>query len=378
MGEHRSDGGLPGRRQVHPADPTTPPGRPAPTNGDRPAGQDRPTGHGRSAGPDRATGSDRPAAHDRATGPDRPTGSDQPAAHDWSTGHDRPTGHHRSTGLGSPNGPGSAALREAELEVLLAAALIHGGIDAEAEQRAVAAFRAARQAGAQQGRTRHRDDWRPRERRLPGRSLKATLSVLLASLTLGGVAVAAIGSVATDDSGEPARPPASTRAPGPSAGGATDAPAASGSASAHPDRPGTARDTEAHCRAYERVGGRGKALDATAWQRLIEAAGGERKVTAYCAEQLARAEEKAGGTAAPGKGEGTPGSGNANGGPAAEGNGRGGVGRGADAQEGDPDTGGSGSGGNGSGAAGDGAQGTEGIGSSSGQGKPDQSNDRRP
>ncbi|MDT0387298.1 hypothetical protein [Streptomyces dubilierae] len=274
-------------------------------------------------------------------------------------------------------------LREAELEVLLAAVLIHDGIDAEAEQRAVAAFRAARRAGAR-ARTRRRDDWRPRERRLPGRSLKATLSVLLASLTLGGVAVAAIGSVAsTDEPGERGQPPVSTPAPGPSAGGVTEDPAGSGSA--RPDHPGTAGDVEAHCRAYERVGGRGKALGATAWQRLVEAAGGETKVTAYCAEQEARAEEQTDGTTAPGKGEGTPGAGTpgagnagaGRGGSANAGDGPGGDGRGTGSQEGDPGAANSGSGGNGSGAR-DGAEDTTGNGSSGGQGKPAQPNDRRP
>ncbi|MER8222349.1 hypothetical protein ABTZ58_17525 [Streptomyces sp. NPDC094143] len=288
MGEHRSDGGLPGRRQVHPAD----------------------------------------SAHTRRAVPD--------------TG-ERPAGHARTAGPGSPGRPGSSpALREAELEALLAAVLIRDGIDAEAEQRAVAAFRAARDAGAHRAGTRRRDDWRSRERRLRGRSLRATLSVLLASLTLGGVAVAAIGSVAsTDDPGERGRTPAVTRAPGPSSGGATDGPAGSGSA--RPDHPGTARDTEAHCRAYERAGGRGKALGATAWQRLVEAAGGERNVTAYCAERSAGAQDEPGGTAAPDKGSGTPGSGNAGGDPGNAGNGSGG------------DSRGTGAGGNGRGAGENGA-----------------------
>ncbi|MCT9145653.1 hypothetical protein N4G67_42450, partial [Streptomyces violarus] len=70
-----------------------------------------------------------------------------------------------------------------------------------------------------------------------------------------------------------------------------------GSAPAHPDRPAPAQDTEARCRAYQQVEGRGRALDATAWQRLVEAAGGERNVTAYCAEQLSEA--KPGGNEGP-------------------------------------------------------------------------------
>ncbi|GAP52112.1 uncharacterized protein SAZU_6985, partial [Streptomyces azureus] len=144
MGEHQSDGGFPGRRRVHP---------------------------GGSAYGHRAA---------------RDTDGRLP-------------GHRGTAGLDSPDLGSRRVLAEAELEALLAAALIRDRIDAEAEQRAVAAFLAARDAGAHRARTRRRDDWRPRERRHPGRSLKATLSVLLASLTLGGVAVAAIGSVGSTD-----------------------------------------------------------------------------------------------------------------------------------------------------------------------------------
>ncbi|MFE9439593.1 hypothetical protein ACFYO2_11365 [Streptomyces sp. NPDC006602] len=182
--------------------------------------------------------------------------------------------------------PGGPAADSAALETLLATAMRAGGIDAEAEQRAVAAFRVARDAGAHRSRTRRRDDWRPREHRRATRSLRTTLSVFLASLTLGGVAYAAIGSVgpssgdAGDDSGSArasvsaeARPSGPTPAPG----------------SGTSDRPVSAEDTEAHCRAYEQVQGRGKALDSTLWQRLVAAAGGEAKVRAYCVEQLARA-----------------------------------------------------------------------------------------
>ncbi|OUC97302.1 hypothetical protein CA983_30675, partial [Streptomyces swartbergensis] len=144
MGEHQSDGGFPGRRRVHPGGSAY--------------------GHG--------------AAWD-ADG--------------------RLPGHRGTAGLDSPGLGSRRVLDEAELEALLATALIRDRIDAEAEQRAVAAFVAARDAGVHRARTRRRDDWRPRERRHPGRSLKATLSVLLASLTLGGVAVAAIGSVGSTD-----------------------------------------------------------------------------------------------------------------------------------------------------------------------------------
>jgi hypothetical protein len=121
------------------------------------------------------------------------------------------------------------------------------------------------------------------------RSLKATFAVLLASLTLGGVAAAAIGSSSDDepdDRGRSGTQPSSS-APDRSAPESAE-PDVSGSSSAHApaDHPSQAQDTEAHCRAYESVRGRGNALNSTAWQRLITAAGGEENVAAYCAEQL--------------------------------------------------------------------------------------------
>ncbi|MEV1077942.1 hypothetical protein AB0I98_06745 [Streptomyces sp. NPDC050211] len=179
------------------------------------------------------------------------------------------------------SGPG--ARDGAGVEALLAAAIREDGVDTAGEQRAVAAFLAARDAGEHRARTRRRDDWRPREQRGMKRSLKATISLFLASLTLGGVAVAAIGTAGTSSDGADdghRRPPASS--------GPTDTPATDPSAtqSVRPDRPATAQDTEAHCRAYDHVKGNGKALESAAWQRLIAAAGGERNVAAYCARQL--------------------------------------------------------------------------------------------
>ncbi|WP_367321194.1 hypothetical protein [Streptomyces sp. HUAS ZL42] len=185
--------------------------------------------------------------------------------------------------MSGPRGLGD----EAGLEALLAAAMRGDGIDPEAEGRAVAAFRAARDAGAHHApaRTRRRDDWRPRERRRASRSLKATLSVALASLTLGGVAFAAIGSVGSSDAGDEGRAHPVTSDPD----RAADKPSsAASSGSARENHPENAEDTEARCRAYENVKGQGKALDSTAWQRLVEAAGGEANVDAYCAEQLAQ------------------------------------------------------------------------------------------
>ncbi|MGV9450699.1 hypothetical protein [Streptomyces sp. NPDC003635] len=176
-----------------------------------------------------------------------------------------------------------------ELEALLAAAMRPAEVDGERERRAVAAFQAARDAGAHRARTRRRDDWRPRAPRRTVRSLRATLSLFFASLALGGAAFAAIGTTgsSTDSAGSPGDRGTSTPSsqapvrPGTSAPTGADTPT---------DRPATAQDIEARCQAYDRVGGHGKALGATAWRQLTEAAGGAERVTAYCAEQLERAE----------------------------------------------------------------------------------------
>ncbi|WP_217572471.1 hypothetical protein [Streptomyces sp. GbtcB7] len=174
------------------------------------------------------------------------------------------------------SGPEGAAL-----EALLAA-LPEAGAETEGEQRAVAAFRAARDAGPHRALTRRRDDWRPRVQRRAWHSVRAAVALSLAGLTLSGVAVAAIGVVRSSEDGHAVRRPAQPSASTSRRAGAGPSPAASRTpgASATPDHPASARDTEARCRAYEKVKGRGKALDATAWQRLVEAAGGEKHVAA--------------------------------------------------------------------------------------------------
>jgi hypothetical protein len=200
---------------------------------------------------------------------------------------------------------------DAALETALAAAVRAGDLVPQGEQRAVAAFRAARAAGAHRARTRRRDDWRPVAERRARRPAKLTFGVVFASLALGGVAVAAIGSVgsstegAGDGRGTANPSAAASNRPG-------DAASSPSSGSPRPtDRPATAQDTEAHCRAYEQVQGHGKALGATAWQRLVAAAGGTDKVAAYCSEQLARATAKPGRSAGAGKsGEGAANSAN--------------------------------------------------------------------
>ncbi|MFJ3665421.1 hypothetical protein ACIPSE_03095 [Streptomyces sp. NPDC090106] len=155
------------------------------------------------------------------------------------------------------------------------------------EREAVAAFRTARDTGAHRARTRRRDDWRPAgERRRPF-AVRTTLSVAVAGLALGGVAFAAIGASSGGSAPRAARETSSATArPGTTAPAtpATPAPADSG-------RPVTAQDTEAHCRSYEKLQGRGKALDSAVWQRLAEAAGGAENVAAYCAGRLAADDE---------------------------------------------------------------------------------------
>lgn len=215
----------------------------------------------------------------------------------------------RLSGDGVP-GPGDAVSgpgdvrHDAALETVLAAALRAGDLDPEAERRAVAAFRDALGAGVHRARTRRRDDWRlPAERRA-GRPVKATFGAVFASLALGGVAVAAIGSAGS--SAESAGAGRSTAHPSVVApvppGGETSAASSGGLGTAN--GPVTAQDIEAHCRAYEQAKDRGKSLDATAWQRLVAVAGGEGEVAAYCSEQLARATavpSRSGDTGNPGK-----------------------------------------------------------------------------
>ncbi|MEV4866399.1 hypothetical protein [Streptomyces ossamyceticus] len=177
---------------------------------------------------------------------------------------------------------------------LLLAVAVRGRpeVDSAGEARALAAFRAARELGPRTTRTRRRDDWRPNPRRRVQLSVRTTLAVLLSSLTLGGVAFAAIGSATRHDAaagpgraedGRTGTSHSAPAAPGPSG--------TPGAGSSTGDRPANARDTEAQCRAYEKTEGRGGALDATVLRRLSDAAGGTEKVTAYCAARLGDADD---------------------------------------------------------------------------------------
>ncbi|MEU2508575.1 hypothetical protein ABZ621_28190 [Streptomyces sp. NPDC007863] len=173
----------------------------------------------------------------------------------------------------------------------------------EEAQHAVAAFRAARDAGMHSGpgvpRTRRRDDWRPVTGRRIGPWPKAALIALISGMTLGGVAVATgklPNPLPDPQEGRP-EPGASAHAPiSPEEGIASASPSQSAPSTppvretsvpgqTEPERipPGAAKSHEALCRAYEqRTGHAGEAVDATALRRLVEAAGGKEAVPVYC------------------------------------------------------------------------------------------------
>ncbi|MFD5949637.1 hypothetical protein ACFWAZ_26655 [Streptomyces collinus] len=219
---------------------------------------------------------------------------------------DRSTGRRRGHPGAAAPGPWGPR-DDTALHRVLAAALLAGDPGPEGEHRAVAAFRTARDTGAHGARTRHRDDWRLPAQGRTGRPVKTTVAAVFTSLALGGVAVAAIGSAGSSPNGTggTARPPASAS----TRPGGQDAPSPP-DGRGRGDGPASAQDVEAQCRAYERVEGRGKALDATAWQRLVAAAGGEDEVEEYCAERLAAATPAPGRSGDPGRsGEGAANSG---------------------------------------------------------------------
>lgn len=84
--------------------------------------------------------------------------------------------------------------RTLEAASLLEAALRPGVLDPAAEERALRAFRAARDAGSRPApvrwrRRRRRDDWRPAGERRRQPSLKALVAGVVAVVAVGGVAV---------------------------------------------------------------------------------------------------------------------------------------------------------------------------------------------
>ncbi|WP_228921823.1 hypothetical protein [Streptomyces sp. DH7] len=198
-----------------------------------------------------------------------------------------------------------------ELETLLDVASRPGALSAAAEEKALHAFRTAHREGAHAApprRRRRRDDWRPVDERRRPRSFKALLAALVAAAALGGVAVAAgAGHIPSPFRGgaepkpgqnaptvpgaaqEPAaegrvgRPPQHASKPTPRDPPSSQAPKASPK-----DRPGTARDTAAHCRVHlAAIEGRGKPPGDPATGLLEAAAGGREAVPGYCARLLA-------------------------------------------------------------------------------------------
>ncbi|MFD3663563.1 hypothetical protein ACFWVF_23755 [Streptomyces sp. NPDC058659] len=183
-----------------------------------------------------------------------------------------------------------------DIEAALAAALRPTDVDDASTRAAVTAFRTARDTGLHTSRrTRRREDWRPVSERRSGRSLKTALGALVASLTLGGVAIAAAVPLDLFDETEARepKPHRTTSAPLPSEEPASPRPEPPLSGSPSPPRaPAThpvphavatqsASTGEPLCGAYEKALGRGRAMEATAWKRLLAAAGGK-DVPAYC------------------------------------------------------------------------------------------------
>ncbi|MFD7442309.1 hypothetical protein [Streptomyces sp. NPDC059909] len=201
--------------------------------------------------------------------------------------------------------------RTPELDALLDAARRPGPpdtADAAAQERALAAFRAARDEGLHTAparwRRRGRDDWRPAGERGRVPVLVKALIAGLVAAALGGATVAAVEGVIPspfDGDKEPGPARTSPVAPGPGQGETRRAdqgpeepveptpPDTGGSLRPGPD---AAADDLAHCRVYlaaldrKRVPPRGEAM-----KRLEAAAGGPEGVRAWC-EQLADAERK--------------------------------------------------------------------------------------
>ncbi|MFC9607072.1 hypothetical protein ACFTTN_26860 [Streptomyces niveus] len=208
-------------------------------------------------------------------------------------------------------------------EIQALADAVRGDVEPEGVERALAAFREA--GGAAEGvaprRGRRRDDWRPARHRFAALvSLKAAIGAALATATLGGLALAAVPGVLPDPprpADAPAESTASTPAvetprtpdgtPGATGPGTPPpAPSASPSASAYDSVP---RSHAALCHAWSR--GNGK-HGGTAFQQLIDAAGGVGAVDGYCAtlpgkdEYVPATPKKPAKTAPPGQSKNSP------------------------------------------------------------------------
>ncbi|MFD9221175.1 hypothetical protein ACFWDI_14440 [Streptomyces sp. NPDC060064] len=197
-------------------------------------------------------------------------------------------------------------LRTPELDALLGAARRPGVLDPADEERALRAFRLARDEGGVRAAPvrwrRSRDDWRPGGERHWARALKALVAGVAAAVALGGVAVAAgEGAIPSLFGGgaEPKPVRSAPTEPGVEEDGVGDRrgegapqspvrPTRSSAGDAPPGRPGTARDTAAHCRQYlAAVSRRGTASRGKAIAELEAAVGGSEGARAYCERLLA-------------------------------------------------------------------------------------------
>ncbi|WP_148016674.1 hypothetical protein [Streptomyces sp. OR43] len=200
--------------------------------------------------------------------------------------------------------------RPPELEALFDAASRPGTLSPAAEEKALRAFRTSHEDGRHAAPLwwrRGRDDWRPADERRRARSLKALLAGVVMAAALGGVAVAAGGGAISLPFGGGADPKPGQNAP--TAPGAAEEsvrdgrwgrapqrpPRPSPPTSQKPsgERPDTAQDTVAHCRAYLAAAeGRHKAPRNAATSRLAEAAGSREAVPGYCEQLLAGGQKK--------------------------------------------------------------------------------------
>ncbi|WP_329209433.1 hypothetical protein OG257_20410 [Streptomyces sp. NBC_00683] len=202
--------------------------------------------------------------------------------------------------------------RPPELEALLDAASRPGGLGPAAEEKALRAFRTARENGVHASPLRwrrRRDDWRPADERRRSRSLKVLLAGVVTAVALGGVAVAVEEGAVPLPFGGGAEPKPGQNAPTVPGSGEASADEGSGwqapqrpprsfpsTAPQEPprERPGTAQDTAAHCRVHLAAAqGRGRAPGDAATTRLEEAAGSRKAVPGYC-ERLLEGEQQAG------------------------------------------------------------------------------------
>ncbi|WP_328394782.1 hypothetical protein OHS70_07075 [Streptomyces sp. NBC_00390] len=192
--------------------------------------------------------------------------------------------------------------RQPSLDELLSAAARPAAVAPASEEHAVAAFRAARDAGALSRPTRRGDDWRPCAPRRRVAWAKIGAGTLVGGVMLSGVAMAGGVIPAPFDEPEGGRRPAPRTTPGPAQhtpGPLQQPTSAPPSGSAAPngpadrgtrgERPPTAADRRAHCEAYEAQQRRGTAKDGGLQLRLeAEAGGGPEAVAGYCARLLDR------------------------------------------------------------------------------------------